>query len=1003
MTGKLGVWTLVLGCICALLTNSITAAEKPGEVLPEITAPPLSMRPVSVAGAAAIPVDLSGTWRFNPEPPADLATVTAPSASGWKEIQVPGEWVMQGFQVKKDTPAAYFSTFSLATKPTGERYKIRFSAVYSLCRVWVNGSEVGGHEGGFVPFEFDVTDAIRAGVNTLAVSVQSESLLDKLSCGSQYASHPLGGITRKVQLFHVPDVHVSGLKIETTFDKSYRDATLTVRLLLRNQSNQTSQGSAVLTVVPNEGSAKLDLAPATVSWADLKPGESREETIRIPVAKPSRWDCEHPNLYTLNVQMKDAAGAKETVEEVFGFRQVEVRDRQVFVNGRPIKLHGACRHEVHPLLGRALTPELWKKDAELYREGNCNFIRTSHYPPAEEFIDACDRLGLFVELEAPLCWVAQGKESLDKAFYTVPIVKGLALANLETVQGYPNHPAVIMRSLANESGWCPSFAKVHALVTKADPTRPATFHDQCYGKYNNCGSTEMPIANLHYPGMEDGPRWVEKCAEQTRPVHFGEYCHLNSYNRLELVTDPGLRDIWGQGLERMWNKMRELPFCLGGSIWAAMDDTFFPPSGETLGYGTWGPLDGWRRPKPEFWNMKKVYSPVRISATTVPAPTAGQPVRLEVENRHDFTDLSELRFQWKLGDQSGVATASAAPRSKCMLEIPIKGNDLAGKLLEIRVISPRGFVEDISQVAIGADPRVALPVVPDRPGTIALEETPEAFVVRGPEFTAVVDRKSGMLKATGRNGKPSLLSGPELLLLPINGDNCGGLQMSGMEKDVPIFSDTCHKWKAASVTARQTNAGVEVRVEGEYTEAKGAYTLTFANSGVVTVHYAFKVTTKEPCDPRQIGVVFTMPTDCKTLSWRRKALWNFYPDDHIGRAEGTTTAFVKDVPLCGLGGPRQKPNGSWSQDGNKYGTNDFRSTKLNIFEASLLSAEGNGVRVLSDGSQHVRSWVDGDRVRLLAADYANEGWLWTPEGAIVPRRPLQLDTAVEGVVRFEIR
>jgi beta-galactosidase len=1003
MIGKLGRWTLLVGSVCALLVNSIAAAEKPGDISAEVTVPPLTMRPVSVAGTPAMPVDLSGTWRFNPAPPAELATITATSASHWKEIQVPGEWVMQGFHVKPDTPAAYFCTFSLAAKLPGERYKLRFSAVYSLCRVWVNGSEVGGHEGGFVPFELDVTDAVRTGVNTLVVSVQSESMLDKLSCGSKYASHPLGGISRKVQWFHVPDVHVSSLKIETSFDQRYHDATLTVRLLLRNQSKQLSKGSAVLTVVPQQGSAKIHVAPVTVQWIDLKPGESREETARIPVANPSKWDCEHPNLYTLIVQMKDDAGAEETIEEVFGFRQVEVRGTQVLVNGRRIRLHGVNRHEVHPLLGRALMPDLWQKDAELYREGNCNFIRTSHYPPAEEFIEACDRLGLFVELEAPLCWVGQedGKKVTD-SFFTMPVFQRLAWANLETVQGYPNHPSVIMRSLANESSWSSFFAQVHAIVSKADPTRPATFHDQCWGGYNNYGSTEMPIANTHYPGLDCGARWVEFCTKETRPVHCGEYCHLNCYNRLEVLTDPGLRDLWGQGLERTWNIMRKIPSSLGGSIWAGMDDTFFLPSGETVGYGVWGVLDGWRRPKPEFWNMKKVYSPVQLSATCVPAPAAGQPLRLEVENRHDFTDLSELQFDWKLDDQSGTVTTSGAPGGKTVLEIPVKGNDLAGKLLEIRAVSPRGFVEDVWNVAIGSDPRFTPPVLMNKPGSVTLKKTPQGFAVHGEGYVATIDGSSGMLTATGRNGKPSMLSGPELLLLPANSDFWGGLQMSGMEKDAAIFSNPCRNWKATSVKAVEKDADVEVRVEGAYTEAKGSYTLKFGKDGVVSVRYAFHVTDQGRCNPRQIGVVFTLPSGCDTLSWRRKAFWSDYPEDHIGRIQGTATATVKDVPLCGFAGPRVKPSWSWSQDGNKFGTNDFRSTKMNIFEASLRSAEGNGVRVLSDGSQHVRSWMDGNGVRLLAADFVNEGDPQSFAEELLPHRLLSPGAAVEGVVRIEI-
>jgi hypothetical protein len=955
--------------------------------------PPL---PILTPRPAAGVVDLSGTWKFSPTVKERFEKAT--THDDWADIRVPGEWTMQGFKVEPNASAAYFRSFTMAERPKNERIKLRFASVYSFCRVWVNGVEVGRHEGGFLPFECDVTDAVRAGVNSLAVSVQSESAMDRLACGSQYASHPLGGINRKVQLFAVPDAHLSNMKIETAFDSSFQDATLNVKLAVRNQSDRSSSGVATLSIASVENSPKVDVAPVEVRWSDLAAGETRNETASIPVRNPGKWDDEHPRLYKLTVALKDAGGKTETIEQVFGFRQVEVRGNRVFVNGMPIKIRGVCRHEVHPLLGRAIDNKLWQKDAELFREGNCNFIRTSHYPPAEEFLDQCDRLGQFVELEAPLCWVGHGANDFIKAVPTdEETFQRLARANLETVQGYPNHPSVIVRSMANESTWSKLFARVHRAVRKADPTLPCTFHDQCWGNDAD-GSKEMEIAVIHYPGLE-GP---DLCRQMTRPVHFGEYCHTEAYNRRELTTDPGLRDLWGQCLHAIWEKMQAEPGCFGGSIWSGIDDTFFLPSGETVGYGPWGMIDGWRRPKPEFWNMKKAYSPLRMLATCVPVPEVNRPIRLEIENRCSFSDLNEIRFEWNLGEQSGTSTVSAPPGGKGVLEIPTPSGEPANRLLEIRSISPRGFTVDVWQVAIGTDPRITPPIAKNKQGIAKLEKKDGAFVVNGSGFVATIDEKTGKLKASGKNGEASLLSGPELMLLPTNGDFVYGMQMSGLERAIPIFSDTCRDWKLTSASAKQTDDGVEIHLEGEYAEAKGAYDLSFQEDGTLTIRYAFTVTDRGKCDPRQIGVAFDLPDKCQTLSWRRKAFWSYYPDDHIGRGQGTAEAFRKGMPPVGFAGPHVQPDWSWSLDGGVHGSNDFRSTKLKILEASLVSVQGNGLRVLSDGSQHVRGWIDGDRVRFLVADYANEGLPLCFNEPVTPRRPLEAGSSVSGVVRLEI-
>ena len=959
---------LILSLLTALLLALETDGSEPGL---DLSMPRLSPPPVAIADCAVLKVDLNGLWKFNPAPSDGFAKFGVNETKDWENIEVPGEWLMQGFTVKTNAAAAYWRQFEVPDGWRGQRIKLRCDGVYSDATVWINGQAAGKHMGGFTPFELDLTTWIKFGQqNIIALAVKNESVADSLASGTRYARHQLGGITRKIRLFALPEVSVSALHLATTFDKDYCNATLAVELETANEgAANVGALQAALTLKAPDGQ-NVPLSP------DHVPLLSLTNCVNIPVAKPLKWDNEHPNLYTLTVKLEQSGKVLETVEQKVGFRQIEVRGNQMFVNNVPIKLRGVCRHETDPLRGRSLTPALWRKDTEIFRDGNCNYIRTSHYPPPEEFLEACDELGLFVEVEGPFCWA-------DKTHLSAAQVPGcVTRQELEMLEAYRNHPSVTHWSMGNESegAWQEYFLPAARLFKQLDPTRPINYSSMNFNHWDNgfCA-----IGNHHYPGLT-GP---DKHANDPRPVIFDEYCHLNSYNRRELATDPGLRDMWGAGLNLMWEKIRQSRGTLGGAIWAAIDDSFFLPNGETVGYGTWGPVDGWRRLKPEFWHMKKVYSPLRLQNANVPA---NQPVRLKVENRHDFTDLSELRFDWEMGNRSGTAKTSAAPGQVGTLEIPISGD---GKLLEIRAVSPRGFVEDVWQVTLGHDPRLALPLPSVEPGPVTLEKTADSFVIHRQGYTATINAKTGMFS--------SPVTGPKLMLLPKNKDNCGGVQMAGKEPKVSIFSDPCHDWQASSVVAETTNTGVVVTIEGSYAAARGSYKLLFESDGVVTVRYAFTVTKDGQCNPRQIGIVFALPVKCDTLTWRRQALWSFYPDDHIGRAQGVATAFVKGVPLSGLAGPRNQPHWSWSVDGNEYGANDFRSTKLNILEASLLSPAGRGVRVLGDGSQHLRSWVTDDAVHLLLAQYANEGAAPFFNEHIVPNRPIKAGDVIKGEVRLE--
>lgn len=944
--------------------------------------PRLTPAPQAVAGLRDFSLSLDGEWQFNSAPPAEFWK-SAPM--NWKRIQVPGEWTMQGFTVAPNVAAGYTRTFVVPADWIGRRLKLRCDSIYSDAVVWINGREAGKHLGGFTPFELDVTDLLEPGKeNRISIAVKNESLADTMASGSKYAAHPLGGILRKMYLLALPLVNVAGLQVSTKFDAAYRDATLRAELQIANEGTAPiAEAEAVFELIGPD-KHPVAIAPTRVKLPPLAPGETLDRTVEISVAAPAQWDPEHPNLYVLKCRLLNGSAAMEMVERRFGFRQVEIRGNQMFINNHVVKLRGVCRHEVHPLLGRSPTPELWREDAELYAAGNCNFIRTSHYPPAEEFISACDEVGLMVEEEAPFCWAGKNN-SVAARNYTLQ-------AEFEMLQRDRSHPSIIQWSLANESQpWGTNFAIAVAPMRALDPTRPLTFEVASFSK-NPQPPLDIDIS--HYPG----PGTVtSEYANHPRPVLNGEYCHLNAYNRREQIGDPGLRDVWGLGMAHMWETMLAAQGCLGGSIWAAMDDTFFLPDGRTVGYGTWGPLDGWRRTKPEYWHMAKSYSPVRIVESNLVLASGDTSARLTVQNRSDFANLEEFKFAWTLAGKSGTAKASAIPGQSGVLTIPVTG-DANGKLLEIRVTGPRGFMVDAYRFVIGGE-KMETPPPLRMAGELKLVQDAKTISVSGNGFQFVFGADSGQLQMAREGQRELELSGPCLTLVPLDGEG-GGTQITGHEPTFKPLWGLCTGWKASSVKAEQTGKTVTVKVEGTYVEAVGGYEMTIDGTGRLSVSWKF--TLNNALNPRQTGVTFILPKDCQTLSWHRHGQWSWYPEDHIGRTDGTTPAFYQH-PFCGLAGPRTQPTWPWSQDQNEYGCNDFRSTKFNIFSAALTNPTGTGLRAVAAGDRHAHAWIDGDHAFLLVPNYANDGAeKFFKSTRAIPNRPIAKGGDATGSVQVEL-
>lgn len=941
--------------------------------------PVYAVIPQSIADTYQPVLSLNGTWLFHPCPVTDFYKKPV-TGTDWKPIIVPGQWSMQGFKVDSAAFAGYRNTFTLPEDWNKRCVKLRFDGVSSEYHIYLNGTEVGYHMGGMTAYEIDITRWLKKGENELALSVRSESLADMLGSLTQYAAHQLGGITRKVTLFAVPETHLSDIRIETDLDERYENAELKVFTAITNTTGQLQKNVSVR--------LSVDGLPTVVekTISQLALGETWKGTLSGTVVRPRLWDNEHPNLYTLKMELSDGIKVTESVEKRFGFREIAVKGNELFVNGCAVKLRGVCRHEIYPLTGRVMNEALQRRDVELYRAANCNFIRTSHYPPGEELLEVCDELGMFVEVEAPVCWVGHHANETwkqlnyqDSKYYPYVLQ-----ANMETIQFYRNHPSVLFWSMANESYWNKEFAQVQEYVRKADSTRPHTFHDQAYGGFNNQGST-APIANIHYPGAGG----YKVAAQSERPMVYGEYCHLNVYNRSELVTDPGIRSDWALALAPTWDNMYKTKGVLGGSIWSGIDDVFQLPNGDAVGYGPWGPIDGWRRPKPEYWDMKKIYSPIRVHTTEL---TPARELVVDVENRYTYLNTSELTITYRYGNEQGNIFAAIPPSEKGQLRIPIVHPEVANELY-LSFTDPRGFVADEYLIPVGQQVQNELPEWTE--AVTKLKTDKSRFILSGKEFLCEVSRATGQIISLKKGGKEILNGGPWLMALPLTGGGC----YPNHNANTPIYNDLCSEWTVSRTEAKRENNHVVIRVEGSYKEFAGSYTLTFNANGELSVSYTFDAL--QDVNPRQWGLVFDAPKEYDRTFWRRKGMWSVYPEDHISRSVGEADLFYAGLPK--LMNPRLKPSWSWSMDFNELGSNDFRATRRNIWYAGLTDANGCKVTVRSNGEQHWRSWGDKDKVRFLVADFVTAGNEMFLEGYYASyRKPVKTGERIEGTVRLRV-
>ena len=967
--------TILFAFGCSFLLSG-TKAFAQVERLPDEASYPVLQE---LAGVETPAVLLSGTWQFRYSPD-----------SKWDKIQVPGEPAMQGYAIEHDKPFTYRKSFTVPADYAGKHTILRFDGVYSYARLFVNDTFVREHHGGFTRWDTDITPFVRPGKKN-EIRLEVTDRLDDISYASGYAHHPIGGILRDVTLFVLPETCLYDFYAETHLDAAYEDAVLKI-----GYSSPVAGGAEVAYTLTDPSGRRYPLAQ---SRFPLEEGGNMNE---LPVKNPLKWDAEHPNLYTLTITLSKDGKEIGRFDCRIGFRDVKIEKDRMLVNGMPVKSRGACRHDIHPTLGRTTTAELDSLDVILFKRSNMNFVRTSHYPPTERFLEYCDRYGIYVESETAVCFVdtyrqknyAPGKTQ-DSAEFTPRYLSQCR----EMVKSFRSHPSILFWSIGNESVYGTNFQQCWDWVKATDKTRPVIF------SYPGSVGEKEPvydILSMHYQdvngNLNQWNRSTHGFQGEGIPALFDEWAHPACYTYATLQEDPNIREFWGHSIERMWSGLFDAPGGLGGAIWGYVDETFMLPEpkvgtafwkefartakpedyqGKCVGYGEWGIVDVWRREKPEFWATKKAYSPVRLMTTEVASFLSGQRLLLPLYNRFDHTDLDEIKIRYTYkGVEKELPAPSIAPHQKGLLVIPAEAWE-EGELLSICFYTATGELLDAEQVSLGSDYHVRLADSEASPvnGVLLVEETAGMMTIKGDGFEIPFSKETGLICNATSKGQVIIEKGP-FLHLDINLNHLTGAEV---RKSARKFLTSDSDWKKQSLTYTRKEGAVEVALSGFYQDVQTDILIRISPAGEMNVSY---VVAGQPNGYlRETGLSFYLPERLDYLQWERKGMWSCYPEGAFAGNTGETSLYNPKQVRYG-----ENPAQPWLADTHNYyywadaGTNCDRpltqmakGMKENIYRYTL-SATGGGAGLTvcsSDASLACRTSKRGDGQLML---YINNRW-----------------------------
>lgn len=854
-------------------------------------------------------LSMEGMWKFNfvkdhNKRPANFFALKYDD-SQWKDFPVPGLFELNGYgdatyknigyawatQFDPNPPyiselnnytGSYRRTFELPKNWKGKDVYFHVGSATSNLTLWVNGKYVGYSEDSKVAAEFNISKYLKPGKNLIAMQVM------RWCDGSYFEDQDFWrftGIAREVYLYARPKLHAADIRLNAALENNYQDGVLNYKVSLKGGKTDVA-----ITLCDKDGK---QIAQAT----------GAQGVIKVP--KANAWTAETPYLYKAYITLKNKQGAAEVIPQKVGFRNVEIKNAQLLVNGQPVLVKGADRHEMDPDGGYVVSLERMIQDIKIMKQLNINAVRTSHYPCDPRWYDLCDEYGIYITAEANLESHGMGYEEKSLAKFPEYIVPHIE-RNEGNVKPLINHPSVIVWSLGNESGYGVNFEKAYDWVKACDKTRPAQYER---GGYDSKTDIHCPM----YIGYEESESYCK--SNGTKPYIQCEYAHA-------MGNSEG-------GFKEYWDLIRKYPKYQGGYIWDFVDQGLrdkSPITGKEIftyggDYGRYpasdynfncnGIIAPNRRLNPHAYEIQYVLQNVWIKDFDAENGS------FNVYNENFFKNIDDLSLTATLFANGVKLTTVAIPDTKGIapqatklvkseaLKSAIEKAEAEHATEEITInfafasdgsqpLVDKGQVMARQQIVLNGYEFDKVDAPANTGSKIEVEETNSYVKVSAERMSVTIGKKTGMIDYLDVDGEPMLKfresMTPEFWRAPTDNDYGASLQ-----KKMRVWKNPQMNLK--SFDKSESKDSVVLTAHFEMPEVKAELMLRYRINAAGEVAVTEKMTTDKEAkvaDLFRYGMQLQMPASFSKLEYYGRGPEENYIDRHSSSFIGKYEANVKD-------------------------------------------------------------------------------------------------------------